>query len=123
MSSRDDTYNGYANKETWGLALILDNDEGTHLETMRMAKQVDDDTEPPDWVTLDTPHEESEGYRRNMARSVLADSLQEWVEEMALAPDYLENAMLANAWTDWLARVDWHELAGNYLENAKELAD
>ena len=35
----------------------------------------------------------------------------------------MKTAMLANAWTDWIARIDWHELAGNYIENAQELVD
>lgn len=31
-------YNGYANYETWNVALWLDNDEGTYKEVSRMAR-------------------------------------------------------------------------------------
>ena len=96
----DDSYNGYTNKETWGIALIIDNDEGLYLQSMEMAQEAQGDA------------------------SFLARCLEEWVDDMAFIDDSAgTSSLLLNAWTDWCARVDWHELAGNYLENAKELAE
>lgn len=98
------TYNGYANKETWGLALILDNDEWTHLETMRMAREALESADVPEWAKDEDP-DQQEIYRLNVARSRLAERLEEWVDDMATDSlggtiDLSGSGLLANAWTD-----------------------
>lgn len=38
-STEDKTYNGWTNYETWGVALVLDNDEGTYNECREAAQR------------------------------------------------------------------------------------
>jgi hypothetical protein len=38
MSEKDTTYNGWANYETWAVALWIDNEEGTQRQALSMAR-------------------------------------------------------------------------------------
>lgn len=44
------TYNGWANYETWNVALWIDNDEGLYLEKCRFLRTADDEGLTPDSV-------------------------------------------------------------------------
>lgn len=47
MSSNDETYNGYSNRETWAFNLHWQNDQGLYNETLMVAQEqlrdIDDD--------------------------------------------------------------------------------
>jgi len=103
----EDGYNGYANYETWSVALWLGNEESSYrywraaaAEEKRHAphcRQVRDDV----W-----PREEAAKYR-------LADRIKEEVNEQApdLAPSLYSDLMHAA-----LSEVDWQEVADVFLE-------
>jgi hypothetical protein len=99
----DKKYNGYANYETWAVALWLDNDEYTTNEwipeLVREAyKHTDDDTEAISDVatTLKEHHEESMPELGGVFRDLLNTALSE---------------------------VDWYELAEGYAKEHKPEAD
>ena len=43
----DDTYNGYANRETWAFNLHWQNDQGLYNETLSVGEQLIEDNEMP----------------------------------------------------------------------------
>ena len=81
-------YNGWANYETWNVALWIDNEEGSYHERKDLAR-----------------HANSVGD--------LADRLKGWIEEMA--PD-LGATMYADLLNAALSEVDWYEIAEHWYE-------
>ncbi len=97
----DETYNGWTNYATWGVALVLNNDESTYNAVRAQAHEIRSTNDRPDldladWVKDFTEElcgleEEHEDYLTPMARQVLAAGL---------------------------AKVDWHEIAENVLSES-----
>ncbi len=90
MSERK--YNGWANYETWNVALWIDNEPGSYEERCRMA-------------------------RRAASPADLAGYLKAWVEEMA--PD-LGASMFSDLLSAALSEVDWYEIATAWYDEAHE---
>lgn len=99
-----DRYNGWTNYETWNVALWIDNEEGSYLESRNMAR---------DAVTEWT----EDGGRE--PEGVLADALREWIEDQ----NPLNDAS-ASTFTDLLnaalSEVNWYEIAENYCTEVRE---
>lgn len=87
-------YNGWANYETWLVALHIDNDAGTYERRRGMAEEA------------------RTGER--IAACALADALKGWVTD-ELVPQ-LENGLGADLLGAALSEVDWYEIAENFLE-------
>jgi hypothetical protein len=101
-------YNGWKNRETWALALWLDNEQGWQEMIQELAVQ----------ALNDTPLLEPEN-RVIVATSKLALLLREWVEEELLSLESISNNQaLFNMLTDIgsLYRVDYREIAKGYIE-------
>lgn len=96
-------FNGYANYETWAVALWLDNDEPLYREARRLVRRELKSFDP------DTS--------RRSPEHIIADALEHWVCE--LSPD-LGASMWADLLTHSLGGVDWTEIAGNYLSELRE---
>ena len=88
----DTTYNGWTNYETWNVALWIDNEQGTYWEARDMARQ-------------------------SRTAGALAQSLKDWITDMA--PD-LGASMFADLLGAALSEVDWYEIAGHYFEETHE---
>jgi hypothetical protein len=100
-------YSGWINRETWAMALHLDNDQGFSDEVKQFTHQ----------AIQDNPLEEA-GYR-------LADSLEEWVSAFLEFDTVSTNEHLFIMMTDIgsLYRVNWREIAQVYVENmSKDIA-
>lgn len=106
-------YNGWANYETWAVALWIDNEPGTHETRHEMARQAiedapDHENVPAIWSAKDA------------ARFAYADALKAWIVDDA-APD-----LGATLWADLLgaalSEVDWVEIAGNWLDDEETYA-
>jgi hypothetical protein len=90
----DDTYNGYANWETWNVKLYIDNEQGSYEH----------------WHDIG----------RDLLRRTTEDrARRELVELLKQARD---EGMLASDGVSW-HRVDFHEIADEILEHAQELID
>jgi hypothetical protein len=103
MSSTAETkgYNGWANYETWAVALWIDNEEATYLERRGMAEESWEEAEADDHFT-----------RSQRARIDFADDLKEWI---AAGQPELEASLWSDLLSAALSEVDWLEIADNWL--------
>lgn len=104
------SYNGWSNYETWNVALWLSNDEGSYLMCREWAQEAWNETEEPDPVLsfLDRPER---------ATRIVADQLQEYVEEgnpLAGDASLYSDILSAN-----LHEVNWDEIAEGMIEEVE----
>lgn len=83
-------YQGWANYETWAVALWLNNDQGMQEQAMSMAA----------------------GHAKDDAGAV-ADAIKEWVES-DMIPD-LGASLAADLLGAAVADVDWYEIAQSFI--------
>jgi type IV secretory pathway TrbF-like protein len=94
--------NGYSNRETWALALWLDNDHGLrNMVVEKITSLVVEDRSRDDVTTM------TGDYVRG-----LYDDLWEAASQPGAYVDVLN--MLQDVGSGW--RINWHELAKGYLE-------
>ena len=104
----DNRYNGYANYETWAVALWLGNDEGTY-RYWRKAAGDEKRQAPVCWRVREDvwPAQRAATFR-------LADRIRDEVTEGA--PD-LPTSLYSDLLQAALSEVDWHEVAETFLED------
>lgn len=93
--TRDERYNGWTNRETWLVALWIDNEQGSYEYSRELARRYADRPTPV---------------------QLLANALHEWVKEGA--PEL--NGLWSDLQTRALRRVNWYEIAENYIEEVEE---
>ena len=103
------TYNGWTNYETWAVALWIDNEQGSHNQRREMAQETWDNAEATRYST-----------REEVALRDFADTLKDWVEEMA--PD-LGASLFSDLLSAALQEVDWREIAENWSEDIDKEAE
>ncbi len=98
----DETYQGWANRETWAVNLHLSNDQGLYDQVNELAERVDRDP------------------------SGLADAIRTYVSDELLSPEWWRAEMdmsmpdevisigreIGSLW-----RVDWDEIAAAWLDD------
>lgn len=100
------SYNGYANYETWNVALWLDNDPGTSRDVMQLAH----DAVGATWAADD-----ADAAHKSAVRT-LADQLRDYVYELPEVTAVTETAsMPSDLLVTALEHVEWRELAEHYL--------
>jgi hypothetical protein len=96
QTTKDNTYNGWTNYETWVTALWIDNDQSSYYHRCSLVEQI-----------------KEEYSQKDQRIYQLADSLKDWIEELNPIAD------TANLFTDLLnsalGEVDWQEIAENFL--------
>lgn len=111
-----DTYNGWTNRETWLVALWINNDQGwqesVHDSIKSAGGHFPADRAPDDLPDL-TPYTAGEAVRENVEG--ILDMLAEDGEQTSLTSG-LFGDLLGTA----LARVNWTELGESFL---RDLAD
>ena len=110
--SRDGTYNGYANYETWLVKVWIDNDQGNVDHWVEQAKD------------LYTNKAEDRKYftKREEATILLSESMKEYYEDRM--PKSISSDNIGGLWADLLhsalSDVVWIELSGMIMEQALE---
>jgi hypothetical protein len=107
----NETYNGWANFETWLVGLWLDNDEGSYEYWRDQAEE--------HWREAPLTEEVKKGTwsRENATKYNLADQIKEEIEDNIPLPN-------AGLYTDLLngalSEVRWDEVAENFMSNIEE---
>jgi hypothetical protein len=115
-----DAYNGWTNRETWAVALWINNEQGMQESVYDCVRELTEDAKArreegglPEW-----------GDR--LAASYAGDAVREYVEELFDVDNYGGSLPggLVSMLTDIgsLYRVDWHELGASFLQDAMESA-
>lgn len=113
--SKDDTYNGWKNYETWNVKLWIDNEQGSHEYWNEAAREV--------WAEAETRRPAYEGQTREQIFLYdLSERLKNEFEEAE--QDILEQSKIqASMWADLLgaalSEVNWYEIAETYLDDVK----
>lgn len=112
MPETTETYNGWTNYATWGVALVLDNDETTYNEVRETARAYRDGADLHDNVTAGIwTAEEAVRYE-------LADWIKDYTERLC-DDTHLRvpgrSLMASQVIQAGLAEVNWDEIARNVL--------
>lgn len=120
----DETYNGYANYETWAVSLHLNNTQWLQEKAMRVVREARDGWGPNPLIR--DVYENNPTTTARARANAAADAVQEYVREvldrdvpqqrgdaiMSSAGALLASDLLGSA----LGRVEWREVAENLLE-------
>lgn len=106
-------YNGWTNHATWCVSLHISNTEASQrkaeeLKKLALASAAKHENVPSVW-SIDEAR-----------RFILADSLKEWIHDVAVENyrkhgDEFAYLLRLDLITGYLDDVNWHEIAANYL--------
>lgn len=104
---KDETYNGWKNRETWLVSLWMDNEEGSQRHWAQTTRD----------CILDTGDKTPNPYadHRMNAQIALAERLKNQHEE-DVGEATGENGMMADLVGSALSRVDWDSIADHLLD-------
>lgn len=112
-------YNGWSNRETWAVALHIDNNQWSHnYKNTLVARVIKEASHKTSKRRKDKEVWTDDEYKRFQ----LADDVKDWVEDLFykhFQREFVSEAkdvslMIQDVGSLW--RVDWQELADNYLE-------
>ncbi|MFP4004628.1 MAG: hypothetical protein ACLFV8_12690, partial [Alphaproteobacteria bacterium] len=130
-----ETYEGWANRETWAAALQLDNYQALQRKALHkareaMAKRAKPEDQGGPFINPEHPQDEIERQRTEWTRKTAGDALQRFIEGMAedtfdaacsaISVQRREYAEVIQA-IGSLWRVDWRELADHFIAKAAEI--
>lgn len=122
VRSMSEKYNGWANRETWAVALHINNDQGWQESVLEAVRNAVDGVmqDPPVWLGPGGATDPSELDAR--WASVAGDAIRENVEDTLDALWEFHSDELRNILTDLgsLWRVDWTELGAAFLSDLDE---
>ena len=107
-------YNGWTNRETWAVALHIDNNEWTHNHRNQMLDKIKSSKKKVESWT-DEEH----------IRFTFSDKLKEWVEGMAdsffngTRGSHARDIKLMVEDVGSLWRVNWQEIADNWIRDSE----
>lgn len=103
--SKDGSYNGYSSYQTYIVALWIDNDQGNIDYLTEMAEEAYNDAKDQKYFT-----------KKEEAVIFLAERMKAFYEENMMEDTEGLGGLWIDMLTDALYSVDWHELAGKYME-------
>ena len=107
MEQHDDSYNGSANDETWCVNRWLTTDHDMSRQCRELAV-IAADAALHSTLVFDGIWTTAEA-----SRSLLADALREFVDELNPVAD--QSSVFADVMDVALGEVDWHEIANSFL--------
>ena len=103
----DNTYNGWANYETWNWKLWMDNDAGSYEYWRERSFQAYREAEPQfDWET-----------KESAAVSLLAAEIEQYCEDMAEQFMADQSGPLADILNAGIGRIEWREIARSLIDD------
>ena len=102
------TYNGYASYETWLVAVWIDNDQGNIDHWVDVARHHYSISEDRKYFT-----------KKEEAIISFAEDMKEWYGDHVPDSDKI-GGLFSDMLHAALGSVDWHELAGKYMDQALE---
>lgn len=125
-SGKPKSYNGWANRETWAVALHINNDQGWQESVHEAVRNAVEGLlqDPPPWV-VDHTGTASRQAQNVAAGEAVRENVEGWI-------DYLETRDTPEASGDMrgilgdigsLWRVDWTELGEAFLSDLAEMDD
>jgi hypothetical protein len=127
-----DSYSGWANRETWAVALHINNDQGWQESVREAVRNAVDGAyqDPPVWLGAGGATDPAELDRlwANVAGDAIRESVEEALETIPATDPYrpqtravvrilTEAQALALRDIGSLWRVDWTELGASFLED------
>jgi hypothetical protein len=104
---QDASYNGWKNYATWGVALVLDNDEGTYLHVRELLEG----------IAADAPLGDPVVSREDYIRYTLADRIKDYTEDLCGLEDEPGPSLMARQVIQaGLAEVEWADIASHVLD-------
>jgi hypothetical protein len=115
--SHSDSYNGWANRETWAVALHINNDQGWQESVREAVRNTVDgiQQDPPAWLD---PAELTDTFYANRAGDAIRENVEEalrFLVESAGEGDSYAHGVRDDIGSLW--RVDWAELGASFLED------
>lgn len=114
---QDTSYNGWTNYATWGVALVLDNDEESYRTVRALASMGRDSARA---YLADPDNAGSVLDDDDVARHEFRDMLKDYVEELCgLEADSDSLSLMARQVLQaGLSEVNWDEIVGNVLDES-----
>jgi hypothetical protein len=112
--TKDTTYNGWTNYETWAVKLWMDNDRGSYNYWREAIEEA--------WFSTADKHPNEFMDRSSNARTLLADRLKDEHDSQSDHPVFeaANGTVYADLLNAALSEVDWREIANSLLESAEE---
>ncbi|HXJ92603.1 MAG TPA: hypothetical protein VMT20_06940 [Terriglobia bacterium] len=110
--SNDTTYNGWANYATWGVALVINNDQGSQEYVRERIEAIREEVDA--------------AINRETLEGEVAVFLKDFTEELCGFGSGLgiedPSMMAAQLIYAGLSDVDWREIASNMIQESSEVA-
>jgi len=111
MTTKDTTYNGWTNYETWAVKLWMDNDQGSYNYWREAAQDA--------WTEAEDKLPNQFMNKADNARLILSERLKNDHDDESEHPVFAaaNGTVYADLLNAALSEVNWHEIADALLEN------
>lgn len=114
MNTTDETYNGWTNRETWAVALHINNDEGWQEQVLEALREARTEADVPLAIAFQAQDVRLEAIGR--AAEIVRENVENTLDEMEEYGDMSQwRDLVSDIGSMW--RVNWHEVGASFLED------